>query len=82
MCQGSTGGELLFFLVQKEPAMMPGSETKSPSMLTSALPLSPLLEKCTLVALHLIAEEAQMDVVPWSVGRMEYGLPKESNVGK
>ena len=37
-------GELLFFLIQKEPATVPGSETFSPSlMLTSAPPFSPLM---------------------------------------
>ena len=61
MCQGKHGphGELFFFLVQKEPASMPGSETVSPflnaDIRTSFFSVD-VLKKCALIALHLIAE--------------------------
>ena len=45
-------GELLFFLTQKEPATVPGSETFS-SFFNADHPYLPL----ALIALHVIAEE-------------------------
>ena len=53
-------GELFFFLIQKEPAIVPDSETFSPFINSDfGIPLlsSNVLKKCALLALHLIAEE-------------------------
>ena len=56
-------GELFFFLIQKAPTAMTGSETFS-SFLQCRHPLPPLfsvnvLKKCALIALHVIAEEGR-----------------------
>ena len=54
-------GELFFFLMQKEPATMQGSETLGPffSADIRAPPLfsADVLKKCALLVLHQIAEE-------------------------
>ena len=55
-------GELFFFLIRKEPATMPGSETLSPFFnadIRTPLFSADVLEKCACVALHLIAEEGR-----------------------
>ena len=52
-------GELVFFLIQKEPAMVPGRETFSPFFnadIRTLLFSADVLRKCALVALHVIAE--------------------------
>ena len=53
-------GELFFFLIQKEPAAMPGSETSSPfftaDIRTSSFSAE-VLKKCALIGMHLRAEE-------------------------
>ena len=55
-------GELLFCLVQKEPAIVPDSETFNPFFNAEIrTPLFPadFLKKCALIALHLIAGEGR-----------------------
>ena len=52
-------GELFFFLIQKEPATVPGSETFSPFFnadIRTRLFSADVLKKCALVALHVIVE--------------------------
>ena len=52
-------GELFFFLMQKEPAMVPDSETFSPFInadIRSPFFSADVLKKCALVALHLTSE--------------------------
>ena len=46
-------GELFFFLIQKEPALAPVDETFSPFFKAE------VLKKCTLIALHAMAEEGR-----------------------
>ena len=82
-------GELSFFLIQKEPATMPGSETFSPffaAEFRSFFFSADLLKKCALVALHLIAEEGKDSEsgcrIPEFGRHVETLLPRESNVGK
>ena len=53
-------GELFFFLIQKELAARPGSETFRPFFnadIRTPLFSADVLRKCALIALHLIAEE-------------------------
>ena len=53
-------GELFFFLIEKEPATMPGSETSSPFFtadIRAPFFSADVLKKCALIAMHLIAEE-------------------------
>ena len=55
-------GELFFFLIQKEPASMPGSETFSPLLnadIRTSFSSADVLKKCALIALHLIAAEGR-----------------------
>ena len=55
-------GELFFFLIQKEPATVPGSETFSPFFnadIRTSLFSADVLKKCALLALHVIAEEGR-----------------------
>ena len=55
-------GELFFFLTQKEPATVPGSETFSPFFnadISTTLFPDDVLKKCALFALHFIAEEGR-----------------------
>ena len=55
-------GELFFFLIQKEPATEPVGETFSPFFNPGIrLPCfsADILEKCALIALHIIAEEGR-----------------------
>ena len=54
-------GELLFFLIQKEPALAPVDETSSPFFKADirTFPSAEVLKKCALVALHFIAEEGR-----------------------
>ena len=55
-------GELFVFLIQAEPASMPGSETVSPFInadIRTPFFSADVLKKCALVALHLIAEEGR-----------------------
>ena len=81
-------GELFFFLIQKEPATMPGVETFSPFInadIRTPLFSAEVLKTCALVALHVIAEEGRDGdgcQSPWSGGRMEHGLPEEPNAGE
>ena len=80
-------GELFFFLIQKEPAIAPNSETFSPFNnpdVRTFLFSADVREKCALLALHKMAEEGRDGEgfqVP-DLGRMEEGLPKESKVGE
>ena len=59
--QGKHGphGELFFFLIQKEQAIAPNSETFSPFINPDirTLLFSAVLKKCALIALHIKAEE-------------------------
>ena len=59
-CQGRM---CFFFKIQKERSTMPGSETVSPSLnadiRTFFFSADDVLEKCALVALHLVAEEGR-----------------------
>ena len=53
-------GELFFFLIQKEPATVPGSETFSPFLnadIRTPFFSADVLKKCALLALHFIAEQ-------------------------
>ena len=53
-------GELFFFLIQEEPATMPGSATFSPFLnadIRTSYFSADVLDNCALIALHLIAEE-------------------------
>ena len=55
-------GELFFFLIQDEPAIVPGSETFSPFInddIRTSLFSDDVLKKCALLALHLIVEEGR-----------------------
>ena len=55
-------GELFFFLIQKEPALMPGRETVSPFLnadIRTPFFSADVLKKCALVALRWIAEEGR-----------------------
>ena len=55
-------GELFFFLIQKEPAIAPNSETFSPFFnagIRTLLFSADVLKKCALLALHVIAEEGR-----------------------
>ena len=52
--------EPFFFLIQKEPATVPVSETFSPSInadIRISLFSADVLKKCELIALYVIAEE-------------------------
>ena len=80
-------GELFFFLIQQEPAIAPNSETFSPFInpgIRTPLFSADVLQKCALLALHVMAEEGR-DGDGFQVTelgrRMENGLPKESKVG-
>ena len=58
----ATHGELLIFLIQKEPAIVPDSVTFSPFFnadIRTPLIFADVLKKCALIALHLIAEEGR-----------------------
>ena len=54
-------GELFLFLIQKEPATVPGSETFSPFLSAdiSTPVFSADVQKCALIARHFIAEEGR-----------------------
>ena len=55
-------GELFFFLIQKEPARVPDSETFSPFMnsdIRTPFYSADDLKMCALLALHIIAEEGR-----------------------
>ena len=55
-------GELFFFLIQKEPAIAPNSETFGPFIspgIRTLLFSADVLKKCELIALHVIAEEGR-----------------------
>ena len=69
-------GELLFFLVQKEPATEQVSDTFNPFFnadIRTFLFSADVLKKCALFALHIIADE----------GKDGDGfLPGESDVGE
>ena len=55
-------GELFFFLIQKEPATLSGSETFSPFFnddIRTPFFSADVLKKCALFALHVIAEEGR-----------------------
>ena len=55
-------GELFFFLIKKEPATMPGSETFSPFFnadIRTPFFSADVFKKCALIALHVIAEEGE-----------------------
>ena len=75
-------GELLFFLMQKEPATEPVGETFSPFFnadFRNPLLSADVLKKCALVALHIIAEEGEGGdgfQVPCSGDEWEMGCPK------
>ena len=75
-------GELFFFLIKMEPATMPGSETFSPffaANIRASLFSADVLQKCALIALHLIAEEGRNGEgchVPWSGEEWKMGCPK------
>ena len=52
--------ELFFFLIEKEPATMPDGESFSPFVnadIRAPFFSADVLKKCSLIALHLIAEE-------------------------
>ena len=55
-------GELLFFLIYKERAIAPNSETFSPFInpdIRTVLFSADVLKKCALIALHVMAEEGR-----------------------
>ena len=57
-------GELFFFLIQTEPATMPGSETFSPFFaadIRTPLFSADVLKKCALIGMLLIAEEGSVE---------------------
>ena len=69
-----------FFLVQKEPATVPVSETFSPFFnadICTPLSSADVLKKCPLIALHVIKEEMVMDVTSlvWGMNG-NLGCPK------
>ena len=82
-------GELFFFLIKKEPAIAPNSETFSPFTNPGTRPLSlPFfsvddLKVCAFIALHVMAEEGR-DGNGFQVPELEEEneLPKESKVGE
>ena len=56
-------GELFFFLIEKEPATMPGTETSSPFFtadIRTPFFSADVLKKCALIAMHLIGEEGKV----------------------
>ena len=78
-------GELFFFLIQKEPATVPGSETFSLFFNADIRTLrfsANVLKKCALIALHLIAEEGRGGEdgghAPGLVNKWKMGCPKSS----
>ena len=76
-------GELFFFLIQKEPATMPGRETCSPlfnAYIRTSSFSADVLKKCALMALHLIAQEGKDSESGCRFPGAR--LPKESNAGK
>ena len=55
-------GELFFFLIQQEPAMVSGGKNFNPFFnadIRTSLFSAGVLKKCALIALHLIAEEGR-----------------------
>ena len=55
-------GELFFFLIQKKPAPLPGSETFSSFFMVdirTSFFSAYVLKKCALIALHLLLEEGR-----------------------
>ena len=81
-------GELFCFLIQKEPAIAPNSETFSPFIDPGIrLPCfsEDVLKKCAFIALHVMAEEVRDGdgfQVPQLGAKWKNGLPKESKVGE
>ena len=75
-------GELFFFLIQKEPATVPGSETFSLFFngdMRTPFFSADVLKKCALIALHSIAEERRNEEgchVPGLGDEWEMGCPK------
>ena len=54
--------ELFFFLIKREPATMPGSETFSlffTADIRAPFFSADVLKKCALIALHLMVEEGR-----------------------
>ena len=69
-----------FFLMQKEPATVPGSETFSPFFaadIRSSYVSADVLKKCALIALRVIAEEGRGE----DVGCRARGLGDEGEFG-
>ena len=77
-------GELFFFLFQKEPATVLGSETFSPFFnadIRTLLFSADVLKKCALVALHLKSEEGKgsecfVGLLPDLGETWRFGCPK------
>ena len=65
--------------------MVSGSENFSPFFnadIRTSFFSAGVLDRCALIALHSIAEEGRGGDGCHAPGRMENGLPKESNVGE
>ena len=81
-------GELFVFLIQKEPAVVSGSENFSPFFnadIRTPFFSADVLKKCALIALHVIAEEGRDGDgchAPGLRNEWKMELPKESNVGE
>ena len=83
-------GELFFFLIQKQPAIAPNSETFSPFTnpdIRTLLFSADVLKKCALIALHVIGgrrKRLEMDFKPpscwkngkWAAQRVQSGRVK------
>ena len=73
--------ELFFFMIQKEPATVPGSETFSPFFnadIRTSLFFADVLKKCALIALQIIAEGGRDE----EVGCRVPGLGDEWKMGR
>ena len=77
-------GELFLFLIQQEPASVPGSETFSPFFnadICTPLFSADVSKKCALLALHLVAEEGRDGDgchAPGTGDEWEMGCPGEA----
>ena len=59
-------GELFFFLIQKEPAMVSGSEIFGPFFIADIFTTffsADVFKKCALIALHLMRKKEETEMV-------------------
>ena len=71
-CAGGSTGRMassFFFLIQKEPARVPGSETFSLFFNADIrTPSGDVLKKCALITLHVIAKKEESLGDEWKMG--------------